>query len=1572
MSRRQFKSQASSSRAASNTYGTSFGGFGSSSGLGVSPSSLSFVSEPLDLSAISEPNVVVAFKNLSKKDSTTKAKALEDLRGYISSLGTDNGGVEDAVLRAWIKLYPRTSIDSARRVRQLAHILQGEIFVASSRQMARQISKFVGAWLAGTWDNDRQVSRSAHDSVKSVFTTEKKRQDLLKVYAHPILEYSRDALFKETVQTLSDERAVSPDDAEGKYARVVATSVCVVTHSLSVLGLEDVAKVQGLVDEILGDARLWDFSNYKDAFVRRSIYRLLKGCITKQKAALSPNLNEISISVISKALAIDQSGSSWDYTEALLALTSVFPTVWTGAYTDKRPASHYLRHFLKKGSQGGPPDFWDKIGNLFQAIPIGVLPQDASSASKLLGAYHDGITSSQEPKSNARAAWTNYFAVAARLLSLLPEIEIRKTLLEQSLFPIFEKYLRQTDEGAQCAISTQSPEVCARGFKVLAQLQFGDIQDLLVLQWRRLAGLLMEDMKTSMPGQAKGFEKSQGGLAQEANRWFSMQGILLKEPSLPFDFEVCIETSVCILKVAIEILNSRNGKPYGAAAVIDAALQKSSQLVLGNVAVKGVISSFVKSDLPPLILSPSASTLISLLYSYGVHFGQESPDFREALTAVFRAVLLAPDSLEKLNTIRDLLQRVPKTFGSLEPQPELEAYVLQIARLALEGKGDGWGVVNDALHIPGGIISREVGDQILSDMANSLSISDKTEFALQGIDSIIKNNKDRLATLLQTKKGSELLSSIVFLMESADEELAHRAEITNASIETSLLSGRVGQIVDGSLISIIKNGLLETSPSSISIQSLVGRAQKLLEDSPPESSRQLVDHLLPRPPQWEAAIEPFLYIPPKPSLAITDPLAGCVHLVERSGNTDSSLAMDLPRDSNGYSTAIRIASYTTRLLKANDVFSSLDQDNQIAIFKGIVLIMQLANDNLGLAGANHLWTQYSSDVEEDILGFISDSHGIIVKLLRAGLGGLALQPHAQDGFWVSAAPGVMSTRSFYLARASSLVYSELVELSGFKLSDAPAWIETLAEYRKNGDIFSASAMLSGISQPIAISREPERLRDRLISDLSGHDVRGDAEKGLRDLILLNGILADVDETATSLPQRRVIIFVKHVTTWFEINPSANATAIPEKPGPLAAEVSKVLASLLPQVKDMYDSFWVWVLDFLDHVWSRVGSPDVSKLAWNLVPEDHLPVIHATLKLYAVLDSIRTANMDLGNEWTSHSWTLAKCLFRLLKISPNVPDDFHQPLKVVNSLLSRQILALPSDRIVPPDELYPLLCMESRAVQQTAFEVLHRHIPRAQENISLNAALDKTTVRLPEELLSLVLGAPTLGDFEGSDFERSKPLLLRGYLLSWSLVFDHFSNASHKVRSCYIEDLKQGDFLSGLLDSTFNFLSRKGKLIDASRFDIVSYHPDTEDSAERDSQRLLLNLYFRALVLVPSLVRNWWFQCPRATRKIVEDFTEKSISPFVIDDALRRVSEWAGYQATSEEKKLQIKVSKREVIAGYEVDEQTMQMSIRFPPAYPLQQAAVEGVNRVGIEEKKWRAWLISTKGVITFSVRPPS
>jgi hypothetical protein len=95
MSKRVFKSQASSGRLPTG----GFGGFGGSA-FGSSQSSvLSYIQEAPDYSGISDANVVVAFKNLSKRDATTKAKALEDL---LVTFGAPDATVEEGLLEAWV------------------------------------------------------------------------------------------------------------------------------------------------------------------------------------------------------------------------------------------------------------------------------------------------------------------------------------------------------------------------------------------------------------------------------------------------------------------------------------------------------------------------------------------------------------------------------------------------------------------------------------------------------------------------------------------------------------------------------------------------------------------------------------------------------------------------------------------------------------------------------------------------------------------------------------------------------------------------------------------------------------------------------------------------------------------------------------------------------------------------------------------------------------------------------------------------------------------------------------------------------------------------------------------------------------------------------------------------------------------------------------------------------------------------------------------------------------------------------------------------------------------------------
>jgi hypothetical protein len=111
MGKRQFTSQASSARAAS---GAGFGGFG----FATASSTLSYLTEPPNLSSISDANVVVSFKNLYKKDGTTKSRALEDLRAYVQGQPHERGGTEEAILEAWVSYqkYPMNHLDYAHEM----------------------------------------------------------------------------------------------------------------------------------------------------------------------------------------------------------------------------------------------------------------------------------------------------------------------------------------------------------------------------------------------------------------------------------------------------------------------------------------------------------------------------------------------------------------------------------------------------------------------------------------------------------------------------------------------------------------------------------------------------------------------------------------------------------------------------------------------------------------------------------------------------------------------------------------------------------------------------------------------------------------------------------------------------------------------------------------------------------------------------------------------------------------------------------------------------------------------------------------------------------------------------------------------------------------------------------------------------------------------------------------------------------------------------------------------------------------------------------------------------------------
>ncbi|KAI9674183.1 MAG: hypothetical protein M1817_002001 [Caeruleum heppii] len=1484
MSKRQFKSQASSGRAAAGAFaGSAFGGaaVASNSPFGA-VSTLSYISEPPDLSSISQPHVVVAFKNLSKKDATTKAKALEELQSYINSHEVGQNIIEDTILEAWIKLYPRTAIDSSRRVRQLAHTLQGSIAALSGKRFAKHMPKVVGAWLAGLYDNDRPVARAASESFSHVFPTDEKIRGVWKAYEHPILEYAGDALIKETPQTLSDERIMSPDDVEAN------------------------------------------------------------------------------------SLNVDQTGSAWDFSEAIIAITSGFPNIWTDAYAGKKPVALRLRQYLRRGSQGGPAEVWQNFRVVLKQVPPVVLPSDLGEAVPFLEDMHHGLAGRDEPKINQHSAWISYVETVVQMcapLTVSQQIE----LLRQRLLPIFEQYVRPTLQSAEWSAGSRSLDICTFAATSLISLSDGEVSKVFEEDWRRIGTMLVEDIETSLPEQSKDYEKSQAAIAEEGERFAALSELLLADSNGTY-----AETLAAVFHSTVDVLRSRRGKPYGAAAIIRSFLQRPQLLRLLE-AEKQRFLSFFTDDAPHLWQSPSFPILVSILAALSEAPGQAS-SVVQPYDALLQSILAQTDSPEKMEAIRVLLSSLTADLQTMvTPNPELDLFIVKMFEQSMQRTASAWGLVVEAIGHGDKVVSDSTVQRVLSKITTGLTISEQAAGALDGVDSILATHGALIRERVSSK--SDLLVNLLSLTESANEDLAVHAERTNALVEATLSKGKDG-LLHQSLLEVIVAELITVSANSLSVPSLVERAQKLLDD-PEHDPASVAATLLPSEEQWAAALKPFVEVTPNPSTAITDILSSSVYLVSKARDRPSPR---LPRDSQGHSTALRIAMFVTQLIKTAAIFELLGHDTRLYLLRMLLLSVQSTNDDLSVSRPDGMWISRfsSSDVEEEIVDFVSDAQHLIQEWVKAPLESkerteegagespvMTLQRQLRDR------SGGRSATSFCHARAAARIGEELIEAQGWQKGEIDVWSNSLKVLKISDDPFALTSLVIGCKVPIANQRIAVRLCNEIASELTSHEYSHGPEDSLRSLVMFNAIIQyqDVD-----IPPQRLVPLVKNLLSWR----SQGLIAAPQA----SAEVARVLTVLLPLIQEVYGEHWSVTLHFIELVWS-----DVAKGR----PRDaELPPLHATLRLYGTLKKIRHTNDDADDAWNTSAATLSKMLLAVLKAFPGQPESpvlkrthadclsgdasgtAHQPLEIVQGLLARQIADIPPHFIDDVKDLFPLLYSESPSIQQAAFGLLHRHIPETQEEISLEIALAKKAASLPEELLSLVLEAPTLESLAYTSWDRSMPVLLRGYLLSWMLIFDHFTRSSFKVRSDYVENIKDGGYLKGLLDFTFDFLGHdRGKPVDATRFTVTSYDLDVEDLPERDAQWLLCHLYYLCLKHLPSLTKAWWVDCPRRQKVLsIESWTEKYLSPLIIADELATVSEWVASPAFSEgEGEMSVKVSKnaKEVTASYEVDEQTMQIVIKLPGTFPLRQAVVEGVNRVGVDEKKWRSWLINTQGVITFS-----
>ncbi|KAK0620565.1 hypothetical protein B0T14DRAFT_567308 [Immersiella caudata] len=1506
--------------------GSSPGGFGAFS----SSTTLSYITPPPDLSSIPQ-EVVVPFKNLLKKDSITKAKALDEILSYVRG---HNGELDESILDAWAHLYARVSIDNSRTVRELSHTLLLELLKSARKRMERRIPSMVGPWLAGTFDKDRVVSRAATNGLSLFLDTKEKGNKFWVKCQAQILKYATEAVL-ETPDTLSDERSSTKEDSLAKYYRVVSSSLSLV---LNLMDKVEMPVIEDALARYLEVEAVWSMAAAEDGFVRKTLFQLLQTVLDKKPELLKPRLSQIGKILIADGLKSTQTGSAGDLVKALTKLTQTFPVVWG---TKSHPLQR-VRPFVEKGSQGSSSAYWQDLDHLLKALPEKGMSTEI--ATSFLKSVRAGITNRLEPRTNAPQAWSVYMN---SFMGLLKAAEPDASFVQHNLFPLLQQYLQPTPDllaWASPATITLSPKI----WRAVASHPDPDIRASVGEEWEKLRGAFLLQITNSLPEVSKDHQKSQQAVAISGQHWFGLVGAVLADLGQGTETaedqalrNVLTRASIAILKGSLELLVRRNYKPFGAASVLQSAFEKVPELCAEHRFIAALFPLEDSEKLTLIVTSPSLPYLVSCLDSLSSTLPEKFSTIWAAL--VDSALQSQPDVAV---AAANALIRLPAATKLAQRHEALQVSLVAAWLACAGGNGDAssWELCESSLGF--GTITDGSLTAITADIVRQLDVSESSGPALKALKLITEEKPGLVSQHRATHM--DLVTKLLALTELEDKDV---------SVQAAALQAHLDQKVAGQspLVKIIQNNLEDAAASSLSLDVLVQRAISTFK-----SGSVPIEELFPSSNAWLTELGPFLQSAPNPSLSLTSSMGGAYFLAKGSG----AKRRRTRRDAKGRSIPARMAVYTSSLLMSELPLTSLPEDFHLELLYLLGLTVELAADQLTTMETGGLWETVGDG--EDAANEIQDLTTLSQKIIndiavettnwRGGdLSGntvaerlikFALQ-HSQD----------FSTASLYSAKVLSSLLQALVETHGVP-TRLDEWLAKLGVVKvSTKTTFAAIAVLVGFGEALGSSETVKTLSNRVVSEMIG--AMPGLERTLYSIVLLNVCLSVYNAGEAPVDARKQTLALKQITSWTDTPDEMSDS--------LAAEACKGILRVLPSVQGVYGPYWEQAIGFCIKLWTEREVP--------AHPTTRLPYVHASLKLIAALvEAPEDASDDLTEAVAQRSQDISKGLIELLK----APREATQPSLIVDTILCRMLERIPLGHIGDLEALYGLVAADSREIQTAAFGLLHRALPAVQEQLSVDILLEKKDASLPDELLSLLLDAPTLEMYPEEVLDQFPPAV-RSYLLAWHLIFDAYSKASYKVQNDYSESLKKQNFVEPFLNFVFDVLGhsaghplnldKEGLTPDFIRsYDIKLANNET---GERNMDWLLIHLLFLTLKYIPGLFRMWFLDCrSKQTKVALQPWLEKYFSPLIISDVLDAVVEWAEKQEepVEDEKELQVKVSRaaREVTAGYEIDEDQASIVIRIPPAFPLATCEVASIKRVAVGEEKWKNWLLATQGVIRF------
>jgi hypothetical protein len=500
-----------------------------------------------------------------------------------------------------------------------------------------------------------------------------------------------------------------------------------------------------------------------------------------------------------------------------------------------------------------------------------------------------------------------------------------------------------------------------------------------------------------------------------------------------------------------------------------------------------------------------------------------------------------------------------------------------------------------------------------------------------------------------------------------------------------------------------------------------------------------------------------------------------------------------------------------------------------------------------------------------------------------------------------------------------------------------------------------------------ISNNLEYVRTNTVADLVGvRASKNICTIGLSNLVLLNNFIDvdldyDIPETFVMIAPQRCLMLLNTLSNWMDSDVAYD-------------ESFKLIRITLIQFVQYYINGIYYVCDsnypsdFIIKVFNlgvKLLSENINLI--NSEDEISIDLLSFTLKLYLLLIKYKEDIENWDDECSDVETEIIELFFKISNIT-----SINQPITMICSQFARiftdHIKISKFDKYY--DSMYGLINSENVAIQRIAASLLHKIIPEKQDALVVEFALSKTKInedgvsgiQLPKVLINNV-DSPLADYIEYEEHHR-----VYQYLWSWYLIMDHFKNITQQMRQDYISNLGD-DKISDFLNFIFIELNiNKFKLHEDDEDYVKNYSLEENKTAtyEEEIKKLLINLVYEIMNNIGGTFAQNWFQSikNKQLQQSIEKFITSFISPQIINDVLSTLSN----KTSIEDSEFKININRKfnEIKCLYHIDEQKMEFSIVLPPNYPLAKIAVNGISRVGVNEKKWKSWILSAQYVINF------